>query len=186
MTSKSLLALTLSTSIVAALFGCNFLGLQATQPPDGGGQGATETPTVPPATDTPAPTEPPTETLVPSATPTITPTPGPNFGAASVYAVSHLTGDRLLVTIQIPGGVEGMYQAVVGPSTLNCEILADYPDRLYCTGPEPYVNYTARETSVTLYSTATGASVFQTQFDIPPRPTPTPTPTDTPTPPPGP
>lgn len=181
MKPNSHLVLIYCTLVIAALFGCSFLGLQGTQQANGGEQPATETATPIPATDTPVPTEPPTETAVPSATPTITPTPGPNFGAASVYAVSHLPGDRLLVTIQIPGGVEGVYQAVVGPSTLNCEILADYPDRLYCTGPEPYVNYAAREASLTLYSTSTGASVFQTQFNIPARPTPTPTPTDMPT-----
>ncbi len=182
MKQRPSLYLTLGALAIATLIGCSFLGLQATPQADGGEASATETPTAPPATEAPAPTEPPTETPVPSATPTITPTPGPNFGAASVYAVSHLTGDRLLVTIQIPGGVEGMYQAVVGPSTLNCEILADYPNRLYCNGPEPYQNYTGREATVTVYSTATGASVYQTDFNIPPRPTPTPTPTDTPTP----
>ena len=166
---------------LAVALACSLPGETPTSQPETEAT-ATDTPAGEPATATQAPIQPPTETPVPSETPTITPTPGPNFGAASVYAVSHLSGSRLLVTIQVPGGVEGTYQATVGPSTLNCEILSEYPDRLYCNGPEPFQNYTSQKATVTLYSTTSGNTVFQAEFDIPPRPTPTPTPTNTPTP----
>ncbi|MGA9532517.1 MAG: hypothetical protein WBR18_07355 [Anaerolineales bacterium] len=125
-------------------------------------------------TDTPPPAAP-TETPVPTAT------AGPNFAQASVYAVSHLSGNRLLVTIQIPGGVSGNYSAGVGTSTLRCEILSQYPDRLYCSGPEPYTNYQYKQATVSLYPAGSAEAVFQGDFQIPPLPTPTPTPTETPT-----
>lgn len=170
---------------LAVVLACALPGSAPTATPEGE-TAPTDTPAGEGATATQAAAQPPTHTPVPSETPTITPTPGPNFGAASVYAVSHLGGDRLLVTIQVPGGVEGTYQAVVGPSTLNCEILPEYQDRLYCSGPEPFQNYTSQQATVTLYSTVSGNTVFQTEFNIPPRPTPTPTPTPTHTPTPGP
>lgn len=166
--------------IAAAAVACSIPGLSTPTPePEAP---PTDTPAAQGATDTPAPTEPPTEVPPPTETPTITPTQGPDFSAASVYAVSHLQGSRLLVTIQIPGGVEGIYQATVGPSTLNCEILSEYPDRLYCNGPEPYQNYTSQHATLTVYSSDTGNTVFQVEFNIPPRPTPTPTATATYTP----
>lgn len=138
--------------------------------------------TPPPAvSDTPAPTD----TMAPAEpteTPLSTATSGPNFAQASVYAVSHLSGSRLLVTIRIPGGVSGSYSAGVGTSTLRCEILSEYPDRLYCSGPEPYANYQYKQATVALYPAGSAASVFQAEFQIPPLPTLTPTPTETPTP----
>jgi hypothetical protein len=143
------------------------IGPSATPPPV-----ATETS---PPTETPPPSAP-TETPLPSAT------AGPNFAQASVYAVSHLSGNRLLVTIQIPGGVSGNYSAGVGTSTLRCEILSQYPDRLYCTGPEPYANYQYKQATVSLYPAGSATAVFQGEFQLPPLPTLTPTPTDTPTP----
>lgn len=164
-----------------SILACGFPGLGAT---------ATEVPTIPPTdpppteppTVDPAATEPPSETQPPAEAPTATPVPGPDFSAASVYAVSHLENGRLLVTIQVPGGVQGPYQATVGPSTLSCEILSQYPDRLYCNGPEPYQNYTTQHATVTVISSDSGETVFQAEFDIPPRPTPTPSPTPTYTP----
>jgi len=137
-------------------------------------------PPVASATPLPADTEPPQPTTPPEPTATS----GPNFAQANVYAVSHLSGNRLLVTIQVPGGVSGNYSAGVGTSTLGCEILNDYPDRLYCSGPEPYVNYSYKNDTVSVYPAGSASAVFTSDFQIPPQATPTftPTPTQTPTP----
>ncbi len=154
---------------------------------------ATPTPTPPPPTLTPVPDLPstptptpvpaePTVPAAPSATPTPIPTEGPNFAQASVYAVSHLSGDRLLVTLQVPGGVEGSYTAQVQTSSLPCEILDEYPDRLYCSGPAPFINYAARTTNLQLFSPGGVEPVFSTEFTVPARPTPTPTATEEPSP----
>lgn len=140
----------------------------------------TNTP-VPPPTETPTP-QPPTATPPPTETPTITPTEGPNLAAASVYAVSNLEGSRLLVTIQVPGGVSGSYSAQVGTSNLNCEILDEYPDRLYCSGPRPFVNYGPQTATFSLFSPTVIEPVFQAEFTVPALPTPTPTETEEPTP----
>jgi hypothetical protein len=152
------------------------------QPPPSQPETATieaEAPTeIPVPSDTPLPTD----TPEPSATPTITPTQGPNFAAASVYAVSHLSGDRLLVTVQIPGGVEGDYKAYVSNLPFTCEILPDYPDRLYCTGAEPFGIYSAKQASLEILSEADNTTVFQTEFTVPAIPTPTPTKTEKPSP----
>jgi len=140
-----------------------------------------------PAPELPSPTPAPTETPVPSdtpepsETPTITPTQGPNFGAASVYAVSHLPNDKLLVTIQIPGGVEGVYKAYVSNLPFACEILDQYPDRLYCNGPEPFGLYAAKDASLEILTAAENTTVFTAQFTVPAIPTPTFTPTPKPT-----
>lgn len=135
---------------------------------------------VPPATETPTPV-PPTATAPPTETPTITPTEGPNLAAATVYAVSHLEGKRLLVTLQVPGGITGSYTAQVGTSNLNCEILDEYPDRLYCSGPEPFVYYAPQTATLRLFTPELIEPVFQTEFTVPAHPTPTPTATKKPT-----
>ena len=148
----------------------------------------------PTATETPIPEsptpEPPTATITLSPVPTEaetqapTPTVGQQFTGANVYAVSHLSGNRLLVTIQVPGGIEGNYRATVGSSSLVCEKLVEYPDRLYCSGPEPYQNVGYENAIIYVFDQSTGAQVMQIAFSIPPWATATPsaTPTYTPTP----
>lgn len=131
----------------------------------------TQMPTpIPSATGTPS------RTPAPTLTPTITPTPGPDFEAASVYAVAHLASSRLMVTISVPGGVEGIYDVFIGDSRYPCETLPEYPDRLYCTGPEPYVNYSpegARVRLFPLYPEDPDQPLFEATITVPARPTPT-------------
>lgn len=45
-----------------------------------------------------------------------------------------LEDGSLLVTLHVPQGVDGNYRAVVGGNEFTCEILEDFPDRLYCHG----------------------------------------------------
>jgi hypothetical protein len=169
--------------LALALAACNMPGTAGQETPTNTpAPDIAPSPTPPPAaspTPVPVDTAPPAE---PTATPPPTATSGPDFAQASVYAVAHLSGDRLLVTIQVPGGVAGNYTAGVSTSTLRCEMLSDYPDRLYCSGPEPYTNYTYKDATVSLYPAGSASPVFTADFQIPPLATPTPTPTKTPTP----
>ena len=74
---------------------------------------------------TPEPTfSPPTSTII----------TGSDFTDASVISRGWLDSGSLLVTLQVPHGVEGNYYAIVGGNEFKCEILEDYPDRLYCHG----------------------------------------------------
>lgn len=136
----------------------------------------TVAPTQSAPTATPSPSR--TATLTPTVTVQATPTPtaGPNFQEASVYAMAHLPSDRLLITIQVPGGIEGIYDAFIGDQLYPCEVLSDHPDRLYCVGPEPYVNYSPEGTLVRvqpLYPGEGATPVFEATFTVPARPTPT-------------
>lgn len=144
-------------------------------PAGAGADDATLTPTQPPAT--------PTATTEPSETPAPTATSGADFSSASIYAISHLEGESLLVTVKVPGGgFEESYEGRVGPSVLSCEELGEYPDRLYCSGPEPFENYSTKSAPFQLYGSETASPVFETEVDIPPRATPTPPPSETPEP----
>jgi hypothetical protein len=98
---------------------------------------ATKTP-VSESTDTPQPemenTE---ETIEPTATdtPTMTATPNP-FANARIISYGYLKNNRLLVTIEVPGGTpDGEFTVFVGEVEYICEVLSAFPDRLYCNGP---------------------------------------------------
>jgi hypothetical protein len=133
---------------------------------------------VPAATETPLPTD----TSEPTFTPSATPTSGPDFSNASVYGVSHMEKDRILISVEVPGGVEGTYQASVGMVVLTCEILSEYPDRLYCSGPEPFENYQPINATIMILAMPGGSVVYESEFSLPARPTPTPTPSPEPSP----
>jgi hypothetical protein len=81
----------------------------------------------------------PTQKLTSTPEPTILlPSPtspaGEVFTDASIMSTGWLQDGSLLVTLHIPSGVEGIYHAVVGGNEFTCEILEEYPDRLYCHG----------------------------------------------------
>ncbi len=173
--------------LTAGVLACNLpFGPSSSAPssPEAPLSGGADTPTaeLPSATPAPSDTPMPSDTPVPSDTPTITPTEGPNFAAASVYAVSHLPNDKLLVTVQIPGGVQGEYSAYVSNLPFACEILDQYPDRLYCNGPEPFGLFAPKDASLEILAASDNTTVFTTQFTVPAIPTPTFTPTPKPTP----
>ncbi|MCD4671760.1 MAG: hypothetical protein K8R77_03760 [Anaerolineaceae bacterium] len=113
-------------------------------------------------TATEVPTAIPTETPVPSATPTITPTPTATFQAdfttAGFYTAGPLTGFRFLIAVELKEPVKGEYYALVKKNKeYTCEVLAAYPNRLYCTGrqaaAQDYVTYQ-------IFETATDRPVF--------------------------
>ena len=128
---------------------------------------------------TTAPTESQTPVAVPRSStpsPVPSPTPGPNFAEASIYSVAHLQDNRLMITIHVPGGVEGAFDAYVGSSYLPCETPYQYPERIHCFGPEPYINYSpegARVTLYPLYHDSGSPPIFEGFITIPAQATPT-------------
>ena len=59
------------------------------------------------------------------------------FTEANVYSLSFPQDDVFLVTIEVPGGVKSDYYALVDRKQYKCEVLEQYPDRLYCSGLAP-------------------------------------------------
>ena len=113
-------------------------------------------------TETDIPTPIPTETPVPSATPTITPTPTAtfqaDFGKAELYTAGPLSNFRFLIAVELAEPVEGEYYALVEKNKeYNCEVLAAYPNRLYCTGRQAAAN---EFVTYQIFETATDRPVF--------------------------
>lgn len=111
----------------------------------------TSTPTARAATNTPAPTRTPfpTETPLPTATlpPTVTPTAGPTatvtpnaaaletLGQIKLIGLAWYDDYDLLLSFQFPGPVSAEdYTVTLQDKVYNCEVLTQYPDRLYCKG----------------------------------------------------
>lgn len=92
-----------------------------------------------------APTEVPTESLPPTDTPTVetdsstedadSPAVENPLSDAFIYSSAFLANEQFLVTIQLPQDVSGAYRAEADGKAFTCQVLAQYPDRLYCSGP---------------------------------------------------
>ena len=113
-------------------------------------------------TETKIPTATATQTPLPSATPTITPTPTATFQAdfskAKFYTAGPLANFRFLIAVQLEEPVEGEYYAVVDKNKeYKCEVLAAYPNRLYCTGRQAAANDFV---TYQIFETATDRQVF--------------------------
>ena len=124
--------------------------------------------------DTPAPTEPSPDA---SPTPTLDTAPGARQPAAvqldgEVYSYGLLKGGKFLVTLQFSAPPAGTFSALVDDKEFECEVLARYPNRLYCTGPDLTVG---RQVTVLLIDVDTQQTVFQGEFRVPPKATPQPT-----------
>jgi hypothetical protein len=101
---------------------------------------ATLTLPAPTATLTPQPTS--TQivaTASPIPTETITPTPQPTseMTAAYLYASGFLPNWRFFFTVQAGEPLQSSYYGIVaGSKRYTCEIIAQSPDRLFCSGPQ--------------------------------------------------
>ena len=89
----------------------------------------------------------------------------PLFSIAHVLGLARLENGQLLVTIEVPGGVQGDYYAFVGNEKFDCQILGEYPDHLYCNGSSPDPN---QYVNVILFEQGNKEAVFEAQIGIPP------------------
>jgi hypothetical protein len=115
---------------------------------------------LPTATAIPTPTSPPT------LTPTPTPYSGVDFSEVEVAFGGFLSDYRYFIALRFPGDVVGQYYALVGSNSLEytCEVMPEYPNRLYCTGPLAGVD---KYVTIMLFSSETNDLVFTGQIFIP-------------------
>jgi len=102
------------------------------------------------------------EPTVSPATPTII--HGSDFNGANVMNVGWLESGSLLVTLKVPNGVEGNYRAIVDANEFTCEILEDYPDRLYCHGTGVKAG---TQVDASWYLEGVELPVYETEITIP-------------------
>jgi hypothetical protein len=92
--------------------------------------------TTPRPSDTPRPTF--TAPASPTATVTPTPTPTPDQGLAQAKLVglAWMQDYNMLLSFDFPGPVQAdAYRVTLEDHPYPCQILAQYPNRLYCIGP---------------------------------------------------
>ena len=86
------------------------------------------------------------------------------FTEANVYSMSFPQDDVFLVTIEVPGGVADDYYALVDRKQYECEVLEQYPDRLYCSGLAPETN---KLVMVQIVSIESDEVVFEAEIGVP-------------------
>ena len=86
------------------------------------------------------------------------------FIEANVYSLSFPQDDVFLVTIEVPSGVADDYYALVDHKQYECEVLEQYPDRLYCSGLAPETN---RIVMVQIVSIESDEVVFEAEIGVP-------------------
>ena len=105
-----------------------------------------------------------TPSSTPTPRPTATPAPRVDFSSATILGVSFLDGSRLMVSVTIPGGVEGEYRALVGGKAFDCLILGEYPDRLYCIGPRLNA---VEDAEISIFPANSDVPLFVAVFAVP-------------------
>ena len=120
----------------------------------------TNTPIPPTATITSSPT------IVPSETSTSTPAPQTDFSEATLYTAGFLPKWRYFFAVKVPAdSIEGEYYAVVDRNKdYSCEVQAQYPNRLYCTGPLAAADDTIH---YVIYEKETNLKVFEGDIFVP-------------------
>jgi hypothetical protein len=129
---------------------------------------ASALPTIPP-TRTPVPIQVATSTQVPEETniATVVAELGPHFDFAEISGVAHLDNGYFLITLEVPGELEGAYTAYLGGEEFDCMVLSQYPNRLYCTG---LTDQAGKFAELKILEVDTGSPVFETELGIPPLP----------------
>ena len=138
----------------------------------------TETPIFPPTwTPRPSstPSSTPTETPTPAATPTeiLIPTTGYDFSLAYIKNVVHLpeAGGRTMVTIVVPGTLEGDFlaQVEIQPDfwQYECVMLAGSEDHLFCFGDRlPESDDAIIQVFERLEESGESIMVFEAEFEV--------------------
>lgn len=125
---------------------------------------ATATTSQIPIISSPIPTQEPSSTPEPTVLPPTPTIPGPDFTDASIMSTGWLQDGSLLVTLHVPQDLEGNYRAYVGGNEFTCEILEDYPDRLYCHGTGVK---TGDHVEASWYLEGIELPVYETTFTVP-------------------
>lgn len=114
---------------------------------------------------TPAATATPAATETPLPTTTLPPTPDPALSAIKLVGLAWLANYNLLLSFNFPGPVDAnMYRVTLEDKEYTCEVLAQYPNRLYCHGQGAKVLATA---TVRVYSTGSNQPGFEQEVWVP-------------------
>jgi hypothetical protein len=124
---------------------------------------------------TPAPTEtlrpsltpeaPPFPTSTPAPTATPPPTPDPALTDVKLIGLAWYKNYDLLLSFQFPGPVDpNNYVVTLEDKVYTCEVLAQFPDRLYCRGQGAKVLSTA---NVRVYQTGSDQPGFEKDVWVP-------------------
>jgi hypothetical protein len=139
----------------------------------------TATPVQSTATVEPTTTPAPTETLRPSLTPevppteappapptaTLPPTPDPALSKITLSGLAWYKNYDLLLSFQFPGPVDPQnYRVTLEDKVYTCEVLAKYPNRLYCRGQGAKVLTTA---NIRVYQAGSDQPGFEKDVWVP-------------------
>ena len=119
-----------------ALAGCSTLFSPSITSTPVEGMTSTPQPSITPRpTQTPVPSDTPTPRPTSTATSTPTSTPDPALAKVKFIGVSWRPHYDLMMSFQFPGPVDAsQYTVMVENETYDCQVLPQYPDRLYCIG----------------------------------------------------
>jgi hypothetical protein len=90
--------------------------------------------------------------------------PGTIFTDATVISLGWLEDGSFLITLEVPNGVDGKYWADVGNHAFECDILEDFPDRLYCHGIGVK---SGMQVAVSWYRGKVDMPLFETEITVP-------------------
>jgi hypothetical protein len=107
----------------------------------------------------------PTQTLAPSPTQTSTPYAGMDFSQASILWGGFLPHWQYFVAIELPGPATSDFYAIVDYNKeYTCEVHVEFPNRLYCYGPQVRM---ADWAFIALYVKGNDNPVFEDRFFTP-------------------
>lgn len=123
-------------------------------------------------TFTPFPTETPQPTLTPTITatvpPTITPTLTPDASLAEIKLIGlawMMPQYDMLLSFQFPSAVDpSKYRVTLEDKEYKCQVLAQFPNRLYCIGQGAKVLTTA---TIRLYQVGSSKPAYEKDYWIP-------------------
>lgn len=129
---------------------------------------ATDTPE---PTTTPMPTETPQPSLTPTVTPTLpptatyTPTPDPALEKIKLIGLGWYPNYDLLLSFEFPGPVDPVrYRVTLEDKPYKCEVLGQFPNRLYCRGQGAKVLAVAH---VRVYPVGSDVAGFEKEVWVP-------------------
>ncbi len=104
-------------------------------------------------------------TLTPAISPTVTPYQNIDFSQVELSFGGFLSHWRYFITFKFPEEVRGEYYALVDKNKeYRCEVLPQYPNRLYCNGPLVIVYNWAE---IELFAIGSEEPLISGQFFVP-------------------
>jgi hypothetical protein len=104
----------------------------------------------------------PTATVWVTRTPTLTATFA--LPDAKLIGLAWYDDYDMLISFQFPSPVKGKYSVTLEDKPYTCEVLAKYPDRIYCKGRGTKVSEYAE---ISLFAEGSSQPIYKTRISIP-------------------